>query len=508
MKNRQKRLALLISTSLLIGALTGCGQKVEEVETAEDIAVIEASNPEVGSLTLTGDFIATIEPEDTVSVFSMGSGEVLSVDVEVGDTVEAGQVLATLDDRMAQITLKTAQIGVSTAQLSYDASYGEAAGTILDMTTDTTMDNQEEYVTKNQDLIVESMDDLEYYESLLSIEEDKLKENKKDYDYHDDVEDILDYANKYSDYAKYDEGSEKYLERLAAYQYNTTRYQAAKAKDAEIRGKIDTYKKTIDNLEKAIEDAEDNIDKYYELYAKTAVQTELSNGPIREDQKAISQNTINNASLSVESAQMALDNCTITAPVSGVIEAVNVDEHGMASTASGPAFTISQKNAMFATYYVSEEVRNTFEVGQKITLDKDGTVYNAEVTEIGVSLDAATGLFKVKALVQGDVSKLLSGTKAVVTTNTYHEDNALIVPYDCVYYEAGQAYVYLVVDGHAKKTYVTTGLSTTDNIVITDGISASDVVVTTWAAQLRDGVEVSIGSEAKPEEASTEAVQE
>lgn len=511
MKDRQKRLALLLSISLIAGALTGCGQKAEEVETAEDIAIVEASNPEVGSLTLTGDFIATIEPEDTISVFPMGSGEILSVDVEVGDTVEAGQVLATLDDRMAQITMKTAQIGVSTAQLTYDLNYGEAASTILDMNTDTTMDTQEDYVTTNQELIVESMDDLEYYESLLSIEEDRLKQNKKDYDYSDDVEDIMDYANKYSDYNKYDKGSDKYNERLYAFTYNQNRYQAAKAKDSEIRGKIENYKKTIDTLQKTIEDAEDNIDKYYELYAKTATQTELSNGPLREDQKAMSQNSIESANLNVEQAQMALDNCSIKAPVSGVIEAVNIDEHGLASSAAGPAFTISQKNAMFATYYVSEEIRNTFEVGQSITLDKDGTTYDAKVTEIGVSIDAATGLFKIKALVQGDVSKLLSGTKAVVTTNTYHEDNAVIVPYDCVYYEGGEAFVYLVVDGHAKKTFVKTGLSTADSIAITEGISKDDVVVTTWAAQLRDGVAVSVGtadSKAADAETATEAAQE
>ena len=87
---------------------------------------------------------------------------------------------------------------------------------------------------------------------------------------------------------------------------------------------------------------------------------------------------------------------------------------------------------------------------------------------------------------------MLSGTKAKLTTDTYHEKNALIIPYDAVYYDGMQAYVYTVVDGKAKKTNVTTGLYDVENIVIAEGITKDDTVITTWSAQLREGVAVSI----------------
>jgi RND family efflux transporter MFP subunit len=147
---------------------------------------------------------------------------------------------------------------------------------------------------------------------------------------------------------------------------------------------------------------------------------------------------------------------------------------------------------MIATYYVSEDVRNTFTEGQKITLEKDDNTYSGEIVEIGSAIDQTTGLFKIKAAVTGDTSGLLSGTKATVISDTYHEDNAVIIPYDSVYYDGSQAYVYTVVDGKAKKINIETGLYDNDNIVVTSGLTSSDTVITTWAAQLRDGVEVEI----------------
>ena len=107
-------------------------------------------------------------------------------------------------------------------------------------------------------------------------------------------------------------------------------------------------------------------------------------------------------------------------------------------------------------------------------------------------MDATTGLFRIKASVKGDTSNLLSGTRATVTTDTYHESNVLIIPYDAVYYDGTQAYVYTVVDQKAQRTDITTGLYDLDNIVVTDGLTKDDLVITTWSAQLREGVTVSV----------------
>lgn len=482
MKNRKKELALLLCMALTLPTLGGCGQKAVKEESIEDIAIVEASNPAVGTLTLQGEFIATINPDDSIYVIPKTTAEVMEVKVSAGDVVEAGDVLAVLDDTLAQISMQSAQINLDNAQRAHNLSYGEGAALLNDMQTDSTLSEIEDGVEAQQEGFLDAMDSLAYYKDQLAKAEKELEDVHKEYDYREDVDEIKDYANRI------DRGT---LEGASEYQAAMLRYQTAATLDAQCQAKVDSYKQAIDQCEAAIEELQDGIDSTYETYGKTAVSSAITNGELREEQQQMSQNNISAAQLAIEQAQEGLEAYTITAAISGVVETVNIKEHDFA-TSSSPAFVISNKDSMIATYYVSEDVRNTLSLGQKVSIEKDDSVYEGEIIEIGGTLDTATGLFKIKANIKGDVSKILSGTKAKIITDTYHEKNALIIPYDAVYYDGTQAYVYTVVDGKAKKTNVSTGLYDVENIVITEGITKDDMVITTWSAQLREGVAVSI----------------
>lgn len=488
MKNRQKKLAILLCTAISSLSLWGCGGEQVVEETAADVASVEASNPEIGSLKLSNSFIATISPDESVYVIPKTTAEVLSVNVEAGDVVQEGDVLAVLDDTMAQLQLDNAQLQLDNAQRAYNLSYGDAATTINDMQTDSNLNQASDGVESLQEKLADAMDNLQYYKDMLKDEEAELDHLKEEYDFTNDVDEIKDYAED-----NYDQTNPK---EAAEYAKVMARYQSAAAKVGTTEGKISAYKQAIDQLEETIDTLQKNIDSTYNTYSQAVTSSNLSNGELREEQKKVSQNGIAAAQLGIEQAKQSLDAYTITATISGVIETVNVDEHDFA-TSSNPAFVISNKNTMTATFYVSEDVRNTFVTGQSVSVEKDGTQYAGEIIEIGTAIDQATGLFKVKASVGGDTSALLSGTKATVTTDTYHENNAVIVPYESVYYDGTEAYVYTVVDGKAKKTYVTTGLYDTQRIVISEGLSGTDMLITTWSAQLRDGVDVSIITAAK-----------
>jgi HlyD family secretion protein len=62
-----------------------------------------------GNLVLYADGTGTIIPQEESALGFNASGQVKEIDVKVGDTAEAGQVLAQLDDAQAQIQLIEAQ---------------------------------------------------------------------------------------------------------------------------------------------------------------------------------------------------------------------------------------------------------------------------------------------------------------------------------------------------------------------------------------------------------------
>lgn len=121
MKNQKKRkiAALALGSFLLMSVAGGCGGK----DTAEQEEVVSRVPVDVETVQVQ-DFDKTITlggltaAENTVNIIAKVSGmeQIQAVNVKVGDKVQAGQVLAQLDN-------ETASINMSNAQLAYDNAY-------------------------------------------------------------------------------------------------------------------------------------------------------------------------------------------------------------------------------------------------------------------------------------------------------------------------------------------------------------------------------------------------
>lgn len=207
---------------------------------------------------------------------------------------------------------------------------------------------------------------------------------------------------------------------------------------------------------------------------------------------------VNSAQVGVKGAQVGIDSAkyqmemyTLKAPIDGIIEAVNVKEHDFAAPGS-PAYVISNKDTMTVTFYVSEGIRNTLSVGQKVEVDRNGKKYNASITEIGSMVDQTTGLFAIKACVSAPDESLLTGCSVKVIADTYTQDNTLLIPYDAVYYDGGQPYVYVAAGDVAERKDVETGIFDEETMTILSGLSVDDQLIISWSANLRAGALISI----------------
>ena len=204
---------------------------------------------------------------------------------------------------------------------------------------------------------------------------------------------------------------------------------------------------------------------------------------------------IQSAQVGVNSAQYQLSLYNMTAPISGVVEAVNLTLNNFAASGT-VAFVISSNKTV--TFYVTDQVRQTLTAGQEVSVVSDGRTYQGAVTEISGVVDAATGLFKVKAVIN-EAQSLPDGLAVELTTTAYRSSGAILIPSDAVYFDEGNAYVYVAQDGTVVRTEVTVGLYTADTIAVTSGLTAGDEVITTWSAGLKDGAPIRLAGQEEAE---------
>lgn len=549
-KPYSKMLAVLLAASCAGSVITGCGQTEAEEETVSEVIPVQVQTPQTGTLTLKNEFVGTISPQESVYVLPMVSAEVLSTEISVGDTVEAGQVLCKLDSEPAELQLASAQAqynsaaaGVNSAQVGYEIAQAQYEGTEAQL--DAQMGGQKNlqmYQLQIQvDGIQGGIDDI--YEQLDDLAEDKADARDKK----DDLKSVrnqaragakaaeANYQRAAAEVTRLEPADYNALQELIRDEFNNDQsayeYALKQAKEDldAAKGMLEQAQSAASAAESAyeqvkagiesIEDGEEQLnntlaDTYKSLEQAEAIKNITEEQVYSDTQKVVDANkktaalgvdsaaaSVNQAQVGVAGAQVAIDSAeyqldmyTLTAPISGVIEAVNVEVHDFAS-AGNPAFIISNKDTMTVTFYVSEGIRNTLSIGQKVQADRNGTVYDASITEIGSMIDQTTGLFAVKACVNAPGDSLLTGTSVKIIADTYSQENALLIPYDSVYYDDSQPYVYVAVDGIVERRDIETGIFDEETITVLSGLDAGDVLITSWSANLREGAEVSIQTE-------------
>lgn len=300
--------------------------------------------------------------------------------------------------------------------------------------------------------------------------------------------------------------------------------QAAQAAAAQTSSAYEQVNAGIDSIEDGEEQLRDALSDTYTSKEQTETmknlteaQMNINSQKVQDIGKRTAELGVNSAAaqvnsakvgaagakLGIESAEYQLDMYTLTAPIDGIIEAVNVKEHDFASPQT-PAFVISNKNTMTVTFGVSEGIRSTLQVGQKIKVDRNGKPYDAVITEIGSMIDQSMGLFVIKACVSTPDDSLLTGSSVKVTAETYSQSDAILIPYDAVYYDNSQPYVYVAVNGYAKRMDVETGIFDEKTITVLEGLSTEDVLITSWSANLREGAEISVQMKANEEDNTEE----
>ena len=587
MKSRNNRyargVALLMTVLLATGTvLTGCGKKEEAAEEKDTSILVETVKPTIASIELDGEFIGTIESDNQINVIPKAAGDVTATYFEEGDHVNAGDLLFTIDDASARISMDKAQASLESAQASVETANASVQYAELNLLyTQAQITENLGEVDTNQMKLENSVASAKYALKAAQENESLAAEQfgmaRDDYeDLEDDLDDLKDNAHNMEKYADELSAVKKNYERIVnaitdtgsrddvvsllkaakvtlpdpiadswwteqnvkeaavAYISNMT---GGSANDLYSLGvMVNSAKNTADSIRSNRSTLDSNKDKYklnmfssaisketaknnvlsaedakrlaekmlqdYELYTKATIlagaNAQLA-GSIQSQVAAQSglkqaQANVKTAQAGVEGAQLQLDYTKVTAPVSGTITKKNVTTNNMASTGN-VAYVITAEDEMNIVFYVAETVMREAEVGQEIQVERNGEVYQAQITENAGVADQTSGLFKIKAQFTGGAENMITGTKVKITMATNKADNVMTIPVDSVYYESRKAYVYVMDGGKAVRTEVETGITNNTDVEIKSGITKDSEIITTWAAQLRDGADVRLKEE-------------
>ena len=112
-------MALLMGGSLLLG---GCGSNGAQDAVETSAVVVDMKQAQTGKLTLQNSFVGTVSPQEMVYVIPFASGTVTDTYFEVGDQVNAGDVLFKIDDSAAKLQLEQAQLSAANVRQQADSA--------------------------------------------------------------------------------------------------------------------------------------------------------------------------------------------------------------------------------------------------------------------------------------------------------------------------------------------------------------------------------------------------
>lgn len=263
---------------------------------------------------------------------------------------------------------------------------------------------------------------------------------------------------------------------------------------------VESAKISLDTAAVSLQDANTNLERMRVLF---------ESGDISKQQFEQVESSAKMAKLQYDGAKLGYDNqvefSSITAPISGLIESFNVEAHDNVSQ-QNTICVISGEGSKAVSFSVTERVLKGIEVGNTVRIEKNGTEYQGVITEVSTMIDAATGLFKVKASLDG-AEALATGSQVKLYVTSERADNVLTVPTDAVYYTGGVPNVYTYVDGKVREVAVEIGTYDAEKTEIKSGLTPDDDVIVTWSSELFDGSEVELagGIGTITEEASLEA---
>lgn len=505
-KKRKKWLKILIALVVVVAAIffllirpmMGAGQQIVANLYLSSVAQMQ-------DMTVTVDSTGTVTPIDSYTVSGMVTGDVLEAPFEEGDWVEKGDLLFRIDPGNAETALQQAQLSVRQAQLSYDqaaeglkpktnfsgviqelhikkgdiVTAGSPIATISDTSVMTLtlpfLSTDAAQITVGQPAVVTLAGTLETLsgtvESISTA--DQVSTNGAL------IRQVKIQVSNPGALTEQTQATAK-VGMLACADSGTFEAYTNQTVTATGSGEVVSLAVSEGSWVEA--------GTVLATLGGTTANTTLENASIALEQ----------AQLSVQNAMDALENYTITAPISGTViekkfKAGDTIDSNQLSAADGALAVLYDMSSMTFEMKVDEQDINKIQLGQQVTVTADaveGKTFTGVVDKININGTTVNGQTNYPITVlMNETEGLKPGMNVSASVIVDQAGTVLCIPVDAVNRGSGKPVVTVapaealdengnVADPSLlQQREVTLGRNDTDNIEIIEGIAEGEVVV-------------------------------
>lgn len=419
------------------------GQTVDGEET------IQTATVRRGNLVVVAGGSGTLVPNAEVDLSFSSGGRLAEMLVEVGDQVQAGDVLARLEDTDAQSQVTQAEINLRLAELQLSELTGTPDAADLaaaQYQLASAQEGLEDLLNgpSAQELIIAQAD--------LATAEKQLQQAQSAYDkvsWRPDAGASSQAMDLWSATAAYDKAKANYDMAVA-----------------------DASEEQIAAAQASVAQAQSNLNS-------------LLDGASAEDLEA-AQLSVEQARVNLASAQVQLEETVLIAPFSGTVTAVTASPGEMVGT--GALVTLADLSQPLVELYLDETDLDLIAVGYEVEVMFDALpdeIFSGQVVRIDpvlVQMEGAPTIQALATLEQGENDSLWplpGGLNASVEVFAGRAENALLVPVEALRELApGQYAVMVMVDGEPQMRQVEVGLMDYIYAEIVSGLEQGDQVST------------------------------
>ena len=482
-------LAMAVIAILAIIYSLGASEAEEVAEVSLPVVTVTTATQYAGNSTV--NLIGTVRAFSEAVVTTETAGRVTGVRVGLGDSVAAGQIIATIENASQQASVLQAEGSYDAALASLEQSqFGNAqsqvgvaeAETRLNVAQNSAVSISKTAYSTVEGIIYNNIDQFftnpdgqvpgvrlqgrgftqelnntrVAYQTDLPVwkQRSTVVSNTSDLDAElvytsQQVSEALNYVNIFITVLQGQDSGDR---------YSTTELATFAATFNSLRNSLIQLQSQIDSAQNGLTSAREGIERA--TITVTGSTNSAANAQVKQ------------ALGSLRAAQANLAKTIIRTPISGTVNSLDIRTGDFVNSFAQVAL-VANNNALEIITFIGENDREVFAIGDTVTLDGQ---YDGTVTRIAPAVNAGTG--KTEVRIASESQDLQNGDSVRVNKEVAGDTiSQVIIPLSAVKFALNDGSVFVIEDNKLVERPVTLGTVRGGSVEILDGLSITDEFV-------------------------------